>query len=126
MHIRIADLIAEVRRLAQDNPDFVYPTNKRHEGPSCVYNPEEGIYGRPACIFGQAFINLGSPVDEDPKLGAGSIECVCTKKGIQFNSFQGAWISAVQRNQDSGIAWGAALDKADKHLAWWLGGEEPM
>ncbi|TDB90885.1 hypothetical protein E1264_03400 [Actinomadura sp. KC216] len=98
----------EVRRLAAENPDFVYES---YHG-SCFYNPTERAgkqYG--ACIFGQAFTNLGTPVpdgiDED------YIGSVLPNMGIETTLDQYEWAGTVQYQQDQGCAWALAVALAD-------------
>ncbi len=113
--ITVEALIRRVRELAREKPDFIYPKNVTSEGPSCVYNAHED--GRPPCIFGQAFIDLGEPVDEPSGEAAGAIWSVCHVKGIAHTQRQRYWMVEMQSAQDCKIPWGEAMRQADTWLA---------
>lgn len=106
--IRIDQLKEEVLRIAAESPEFVYPVSEM-EG--CSYNPN-GI--QPACIFGQAFINLGHPVF-DRNEGLAIHEVLSAQYGI--DSGHGDLVerfSFVQSNQDNGKPWGVAVRFLDE------------
>ena len=109
--ITFEQLETEVRRLAAENPDKVYES---FEG-NCYYNPTERD-GKPyeACIFGQAFANLGETVGRVCEGRA--IDFVLAKKGVVVDQYQRKdfWAREVQDGQDSGLPWSGAVARADR------------
>ncbi|MEU9871082.1 hypothetical protein AB0C87_24845 [Actinomadura sp. NPDC048021] len=106
--ITFQQIEAEVRRLADEKPEFVY---KSYEG-ACFYNPAEREgkqYG--ACIFGQAFKNLDFEVKEDYEYK--SIGTLLELLDVETTLGEFMWAGAVQRLQDGGTAWGEAVSLAD-------------
>jgi hypothetical protein len=101
--ITFARLKAEVLRLAARNPDHVYRTDS---GGSCFYNPNPA-QGRTACIFGQAFINLGAPIPAH--LEGEGIVLVLTLMCPDATDDDREWAMNVQIRQDGGFPWGAAV-----------------
>jgi hypothetical protein len=113
-------LVAEVRRLAAESPDFVYrrPGRDRASGPECFYvhKTEDGeqVGG---CLIGQALINLGVPIDEVAELDTldiGGAEDVLPQFGI--HTHEAVWAGWVQHYQDTGDRWGVAVMKADERV----------
>lgn len=95
-------LIAEVRRIAAANPDFIYPE------PHCSYlmwdQPDECS---PSCIMGQALWNLGHlGTDERRSLvpEGKAISDVLVNLGIAVDPDEGFWLNAVQAAQDGRVA----------------------
>lgn len=109
--ITFEQLEAEVRRLAEERPDYIYhrpdPSN-----PSCYYrNPD----GTPGCIFGQAFEALGYEIlpGRGPGGVVGAVAYVLFALDIETTSAQALWAGAVQMKQDAHTRWGEAVAAAD-------------
>ena len=109
------DLAGEIRRLAAENPDYVYvaePSTKTYGNPTCYYTATDG---HDACIFGKALANLGVPLEvlrkfDDRLNGPGTylgvgITTVLAELGVPLI----AGFSQVQRFQDKGVAWKQAI-----------------
>lgn len=126
MELTTENLISEVRKLAKEQPDFVYPKTKEavkdeENGESntltCFYRSDEHHV---ACIFGQAFKRMGI---EAPKEWEGkSIFALQNPRAAQLVTrlpitdatfTQMKWCNEVQRNQDGGKRWGDCVGLAD-------------
>lgn len=95
----------ELRRLASENPEFVYGAPMA----SCYYNRAANGQPGPGCIFGQALAALGW--DDPIELSA--------KRRIDklFNEYTNflvpqTWIG-IQVAQDRGLTWAMATTKLD-------------
>lgn len=99
-------IIAEVRRLAAERPDYVY--EKPPGSTFCLYRHEDGS---PGCIFGQALDNLGVGLDEHTY---GTIGIVLFDLGVAKTDQQANWMTSVQHYQDNGRPWAEAVAKADE------------
>jgi hypothetical protein len=111
--MEIKKVIKEVRRLASENPDYVYTNNKDENGRTiCLYLASAD---QPGCIFGQALTRLGVVIPID--LEGRSIDFIFWRIGrIELPGADSAlvdWCSEVQRGQDSGLAWAKAIHGAD-------------
>lgn len=98
-------IIAEVRRLAAERPDFVYVSPEFSD--QCLYMHGEN---EPGCIFGHALFNLG--VDTSDTYGP--IGEVLTMQGIAATVRQRDWMRDVQYRQDHRLTWGQAIRDADE------------
>jgi hypothetical protein len=97
-------IIAEVRRLASEQPDFIYQ-NPAWEGGIrgfCRYMHGEN---EPGCIMGHALYNLGLT----PPAEGGVADVVQYDLGIGLTPSQAKWLSDVQRHQDRGETWATAV-----------------
>lgn len=106
------DVEKEVRRLAENNPDFVYaPVGWPDEASpsSCLYNANERQEG---CIFGQAFANLSDPVSIDDE--GEPISVILSRKAIKTTPSQQSWARSVQERQDAGLPWLNCIVVADE------------
>ncbi|AXQ64416.1 hypothetical protein L3Y19_gp046 [Gordonia phage Neville] len=105
--------VAEVRRLANENPEFVYqkrPIGDGGEGGSCMYVNEAGTGGD--CLIGQAVINTGLMSVEE--LGKHENELARGLLGdLRFPGAATQWADRVQSRQDMGVAWVDAVRDAD-------------
>lgn len=103
-------LVAEVRRLASEDPSFIYPVaaTPPKDKPNCLYNPDKH---QPGCIFGQALINLGDPVPV--KDDRGNIGTQVWIKKIEATKAQIRWMMWAQQAQDQRMTWGDAIAYAD-------------
>ncbi len=123
VNFTISDLIKEVRRLANENPDFVYPEFKKpHNGRTCSYlKSEKSDVG---CIFGQAILNIQPDLKEflihfDCEVDSGIKKCLQTlfpDIDLTYPSTsreQLDWCEKVQDEQDRGSTWGEAIKIAN-------------
>ncbi len=102
------EVIAEVRKLAEERPDHIYQSENGNG--VCLYNAEGETE---ACIFGQALQRLRFAV---PKHKEGSsIISVLDTLGIRIvESWHADWMIFVQREQDMRIRWATAVSHADQ------------
>jgi hypothetical protein len=109
-------LVAEVRALAAEKPDFVYTAIDFHSDADggrekCTYvHGDDG-----GCIVGQAALRAGMPLDE---LREKDNDDEDTSVSVQFADYglsadELLWLSKVQHAQDTNMPWGAAVDHAD-------------
>lgn len=113
--ILIESLIAKVRELAEESPDFVYEALRPN---LCFYATGQNCDG---CIFGQALLALG--VEKDVLEGfdqrnlsgqSSGIEPILDLLDIGASERQKEWCTAVQRAQDRGASWSEAVKDADE------------
>lgn len=115
----IEDLVAAVREIAAESPNFVYTTPTVPDGSlyaDCVYVHE----GRGSCLLGQAALKVGL-IDasiENTELNTATFSRLC----IDLASLSGIvadkddlvdWLNNVQDYQDSAESWGFAVAEAD-------------
>lgn len=116
--IDITKLIAEVRRLAAQYPDYIYwkPTGLRY----CSYvsgkveNLSGDICPNQGCIFGQALRNLYPDFDFteiEQKKGIGEF---LDEQGLPPHEPDHIWCVDVQCNQDFGMTWRKSVNEADE------------
>lgn len=103
-------LIAEVRKVAAEQPDHVYwPAN-------CQYMAK----GQPSCIMGQALYRLGYLPSEVP-IEDVAINVVLSRLGLTVDGPERTWLIRVQNAQDGRIQL-ASLDPdssfRDRRLSW--------
>ena len=110
-------IIDEVRRLAAEQPDFVYErpmVEDEHgrwvESSRCQYLHADG----PGCIIGHAMAGIGVSVPVTCE-GKG-VRDVLRFFGIDFTVDEGLFLATVQRAQDRGERWGYAIGEADAEL----------
>lgn len=109
---KIEQLIAEVRRLAKEQPDFIY---ERSFGSFfCKYTSGANCSG---CIFGQAVMNLWpdslntlKAVDDSNNFG---IKGLFQQLSIEATRDEIHWCMNVQDYQDKKINWGCCVIRAD-------------
>jgi len=113
------DVVAEVRKIAGEMPDFVYTDQGADLGPGaftpCSYlgraiGDEQGQ----ACIVGTALQRLGVSRDDLLKVEErGSINALLSLGVARELSPTLYWLSHVQQAQDTGFSWGDAVRLAD-------------
>ncbi|RIS87407.1 hypothetical protein [Mycobacteroides abscessus] len=96
-----AEVIAEIRRLAQRFPD------QKAEG-KYVGNDD-----RPHCIGGRALANLGVPLGLLIQAEGTTLDTMMSRLRIESTYRQRRWLRATQGNQDRGEVWHAAVNQAD-------------
>lgn len=100
-------IIAEVRKAAEDRPEYVCPK---------VFDQCEYIRdGGPSCIVGHALWNVGliNPSWEGDDWGDSSIKNVIAIEGWPLTIGEINWLSRVQESQDDGYPWGRSVARAD-------------
>ena len=115
--ITVKQLELEVRRLANENPDYIYkfPANTT----TCRYIDHATNTG--SCLFGQALVNLGVPTEEfgmfegrgittlyGGLVARGLLEPTPPTEYVE-------WFAGVQMGQDTGNPWGTAVANADEY-----------
>lgn len=119
MDENLVKLEAAVRKLAADNPTFVYTrcTTDDHMA-SCLYRPTE--HNPQGCIIGAALQTLGKPVRQSLE-GDGATAVIGAMLGIGVGvhgeTVVSPWYNYVQRGQDDGMTWAAAVVYADTQMA---------
>lgn len=107
--VDLVDVVAEIRRLAGESPDYVY----RRQG--CVYVEDDdagNLVG--SCIVGKALVNLGVEPEElhyevpSRIPGAGAL----LRRSV--DDLERRWIDEVQYRQDLGYAWSESIANADE------------
>jgi len=120
---KISEVVAQVRRLAAENPDFVYEKVKSkssEDSPRCLYTHN----GKGSCIVGQAILAVDdslysklSDYDEGLIFGYSATLVVHDLYPEEFEQDQGemyaSWLNWVQRKQDDGWTWAQAVRYAD-------------
>lgn len=115
-----ADLIREVRAVAELAPDFNYRDQGVDDSLDCSYFGRNiGDPSGEACIVGQAFTRLGGAPDGlaeyelNPEGTDTGIISVLKRFKIEHTRAESRWLEATQHNQDRGYAWGLAVEQAD-------------
>lgn len=118
-------VIEEVRRLAAEQPDFVY-SKQEGAGDNCSYfGCALGDTSGQACIVGQALANLNVDMmglkgkeakDVGMAIGVALEHGVVT---IPYTEREARWLDDVQYHQDRGETWAQAVALADKALRPW-------
>lgn len=101
-------LIAEIRKVVSDNPEFIYD-NGDH---ACVYVHD----GQPSCLVGHALWNLGyiDSSAESCSVNSESVGEVLTQLGLEIDKTESYWLGRVQLTQDLKHPWKFAVDIADR------------
>lgn len=108
MSITGADVVREVRALANQSPEFVY-TIVDPRG-SCLYVHEDGQGG---CIVGQALMALGVSAMELGNHEGDAAPSVIRDLGIEASLEEELWLDGVQTYQDDGETWSFAVRTTD-------------
>lgn len=112
----LEDVIARVRALADEKPDFVY---QKPEGASiCKYvaGKFSDDSARPDCIMARALHALGVSLKFLQCFEGAAVETVLGGMGLRWEpetEQQSEWLRAVQYGQDNGMAWGNAVKESD-------------
>ncbi|MEU2002011.1 hypothetical protein ACH47B_13050 [Rhodococcus sp. NPDC019627] len=110
-------LVAAVRELAAENPDYVYKNQGGQQaggGTSCFYVHDVGGKLCGGCLIGQGAIRAGEPIAD---VAAWDNADVADAQSVLPDSLSDrvrAWAFQVQVKQDIGWAWGAAVKYADE------------
>lgn len=120
----IPEIVAEVRRLANEYPDFVY--SLPHAAGTCdnVTGGDPKYPDLKGCIIGQAVRNLGFWIPEccrvwtvDQLLSRLHDANWQPKQGVAHQDIRGlllGWLTVVQSAQDEGVSWSEAVQAADR------------
>lgn len=120
-------VIEEVRRLAAEQPDFVYSKQEGADAnEDCSYfGCKVGDASGQACIVGQALANLnvdmsGLKRKEDKGYGMAIGQALEWRVvAIPYTEEERVWLGNVQYHQDRGESWGQAVELADKSVRPW-------
>lgn len=105
-------LIAETKRVAAENPDYIYKRDHRDGG--CHYV----VDGKPSCLLGHALWNLGVigadftkrfDSDGNNALDDLGIEFLLEELRLELDFEEINYLGQVQGRQDSGRPWGKAV-----------------
>lgn len=111
-------IIAEVRKIAAEQPDHVYDRD------NCWYR--DPLNNEPACIMGKALANLGllPPSEGDTYFEGKGIDKVLEILGINASISEKLWLVYVQQAQDGRTgeiqarkSWGCSVQYADDSQA---------
>lgn len=117
--IPLTEIIAEIRRIAAESPDYVYkpvvkPNSLSLETCEYVERSADGeLVG--SCIVGRALVNLGVP----PEVLTFTSDYTPTAFGLLADpdgdgeGTEIIWIQRVQSGQDEKMSWGDAVARAD-------------
>lgn len=115
------DLVEEVRRVAEAEPDYNYQDNTGTEPGMCSYfGRTVGVEEGNPCIIGKALGNLGVDMSvvrkmekrgEDPTIKALFHEGMIDVKVV--DSKDTTWLAAVQNRQDLGMSWAESVKGMD-------------
>lgn len=114
------DVLNEVIRLSEEDPDFVYTTQPGREGvSSCGYTGlAPGTTEGRSCIVGQALQNLGVSKDSLINLSLNATGVLTDYLNILPKYHDDAdrliYLDSIQSNQDQGMSWGDSVRKVIK------------
>lgn len=109
--ITVGDVNAELKRLMQENPDFIYRSVGGLNG-SCQYTDGDNCTG---CIFGQALTNLGISEEDLKKVENQPIHSAWVDLGQpRLDEKMNLVWSDIQSEQDIGNKWGNLLVHIEK------------
>src|SRR5690606_14674281 len=117
----VADIWAEIQRLADENPGFVYRP-QRGGSAGCSYLPAPA--NPKGCIVGAALSRLGVAQElleaYEGSAAAGLIKAALGRDPLVSNRYELTLIKVigeVQAYQDAGWPWGEAVGRARRKLA---------
>lgn len=116
------DLVEEVRRVAEAEPDYNYQDNTGTEPGMCSYfGRTVGVVEGNPCIIGKALGNLGVDMSavremekrgEDPTIKALFHEKLINVKVVDSKDL--TWLASVQNKQDLGMDWAVSVKSTDE------------
>ena len=118
-------VIEEVRRLAAEQPDFVYSEQEGAVGECSYFSCAIGDSSGQACIVGQALASLNvdmSDLKRKEDKGIGMAICTVLEQGvveIPYTEEEARWLGNVQYYQDREEPWARAVALADKEMRPW-------
>lgn len=110
-------VIEQVRKLAKENPNFVYMDRRTDDVENWSYlgySIDEPNVGR-GCIVEQALLDLGVTKEELAEIGIENLtsSAVIDKLGIVAERGHSQYLDFVQDRQGTGESWGMAVKNAD-------------
>jgi hypothetical protein len=118
-------VIEEVHRLAEEQPDFVYSDQEVANEECSYFGCAIGNTTGQACIVGQALANLNvdmSDMKRKEDTGYGMAIATALEEGvvdIPYTEEEAKWLGDVQYYQDRGEPWAQAVALADKEFRPW-------
>lgn len=122
-NITIENVVAEVRKLASEQPDFNYMSQSPDQSDTgCSYlGAVIGVEGGQGCIVGQALTRLGVPavvLREHEGSGARHVIAALRETAgaymTEAEHVLAYWLGNVQAHQDRGDPWAEAVALADE------------
>lgn len=117
-HEIVDRLVAAVREVAAEKPDFVY--DAPYGG--CVYVADK----QPSCIVGQAAWRLGlidATFEKDDGINMSGVTTFLRELGADLGDdetlYGREFLDTVQVKQDEGVPWGDAVEIADERAETW-------
>lgn len=112
--LTIENIENEIRRIAAENPEYVYDEGDAAAwGQRCYYVRN----GCGSCIVGRALANLGVPIERleeaDSRNGSGVRASTLLTELTGKSLVAARWVQYVQDRQDKGVAWREAVAQAD-------------
>ena len=106
---RIDKVVAAIRQLAGESPDFVY----RKDGALCSYFPDD--YNPQGCIVGAAMRQCGHTIAAhyENAVAENMVARILRLRYTPKNADVLRWITLVQGYQDQGLCWKFAVALAD-------------
>lgn len=101
-----AAIIAAIREVAAESPDFVYKG-------MCQYV----VNGQPGCLVGHALWRLGLIDEGIERYNTNDLKIKAFDLAWAFDRAELAWLGHVQNRQDRGAPWGVAVKDADE-VVW--------
>ena len=104
-------LVSVVRRLAEQNSDFVY-IPESGVGGACLYTHSDG---EPGCIIGCGLAEMGISIPHNSELNRMTgVDSLCEQGIIQVTDPRVRhWLCGVQSCQDSALSWGKSVESTD-------------
>jgi hypothetical protein len=126
--ITTEQVVNEIRRLAAEQPDFVYVNPVDPENTDCLYvhnwGNEDGLPVVGGCIAGQALMNLGVPASTLHDVEFTSVSGILPRVGVKVDIVSDrnllTWMDDVQSKQDIKNPWGLAVKAADQNMEHYL------
>lgn len=119
------DLVEEVRRVAEAEPDYNYQDNTGAEMGTCSYfGRTVGVEEGNPCIIGKALGNLGVDMSvvremekkgEDPTIKALLEDGLIDVEVVDIKDT--TWLASVQNRQDLGMNWADSVKSIDGLVA---------
>lgn len=106
---------AEMLKLVKAQPDFNYRAFRLKQvgnasvRVACAYVDEDGV---PSCLWGQALVNAGVPIEEVQAYEGDAIDHVFDALEIDADRDEKNFAFSVQSNQDTNMDWDSALNNA--------------
>lgn len=106
------ETVGLLREIIRGNEEFVYRDTSKGDWSQCVYQKD----GEPSCLVGHLLHRLGVTVEmlsDFDGWGYCAVTAILDLRAqglMEFDQRSELLLSLVQRKQDNGITWGAALE----------------